>query len=363
MKILHISAINTCNIGGILKKYFVEKKNIKYDVLSLCKNEFGFKDDICLNLKLFPKKGFYRKVQKLVLRTELRKNSYERRTKEQGSYKTLSGKFYKTLFFRFRDYINRPILKKAIEKYNLLGYDFYIYETGTPLSRDFYFEKQLVKNNKKFMNLYIGLDVRIRGIHIFMEDNAIKSATAELDHLTLDPELEFIFLPFNDNLFKKAMPVSNEKLQIIHAPRSRVTKSTYKIIELINELRHTHGHLFEFHLLENKTFDEVIQVKRECDLLIDQIGDKCGWGYGSNSLEAFALGLAAATEMNEHYEKFLPDHPFININENNFKEKIIEVIEDRELLNRKKREGQQWLKKTHSAENAAKKILEIYNKH
>ena len=361
MKILHIAAINTCNIGGMLKKYFVEEKNIQYDVLSLFENENGFKDDICLNLKLYPNKGFNREIQKLLLRTELRKNVYEQRSKEQSYYNTLSGKFYKTLFFRFRDYINRPILKKAIEQYDLLGYDFYIYETGAPLSRDFYFEKRLVKNNKKFMNLYIGLDVRIRGIHRFMDENAIKSVTAELDHLTLNPELEFTLLPFNYDLLKKNTTNNNEKLQIVHAPRSRVTKGTDKIIELIDELKVTHGHLFDFYLLENMTFKEVIEVKRKCDLLIDQLGDHCGWGYGFNSLEAFALGLAVANEMNEHYEKFMPDHPFININESNFKEKIIEVIEDRELLNRKKREGHEWLKKTHSAENAANKILEIYN--
>ena len=361
MKILHISAINTCNIGGVLKKYFVEEKNIQYDVLSIFKNENGFKDDICLNLKLYPEKGIKREIQRLLLRTELRKTGYERRNKEQGYYEKLSGKLYKTLFFRFRDKINRPILKKAIEQYDLLGYDFYVYETGTPLSRDFYFEKLLIKNNKKFMNLYIGLDVRIRGIYKFMDENAIKSVTAELDHLTLNPELEFVFLPFNYNLFKKNIPDKNEKLQIVHAPRSRITKGTDKILYLINQIKLSHGNLFDFHLLENIPYDEVIKVKKKCDLLIDQIGDNCGWGYGFNSLEAFALGLAVATEMNEYYEKFMPDHPFININENNFKEKIIEVIEDRELLNRKKREGHEWLKKTHTAEKAANKILEIYN--
>jgi len=361
MKILHITLINNCNIGGMLKEYFVENKNIQYDVLSVFRNEFNFRDDICLNLKWYPKKGFNRKIQKSILGNAKRYTDYTQRSKDQIYYEDLSGKFYKTLFFRLRDTINRSLIKKAIKQYDLLGYDFYIYETGAPLSRDFYFEKLLVKNNKKFMNWYIGLDVRIRGIHKFMDENAVISVTGELDHLTLKPELKYMFGPFNNKLSEKYITNNNDKLQIVHAPRNRIFKGTDKIIDLINQLRVTHGHLFDFYLLENMTFDEVIEVKRKCDLLIEQIGDKGGWGYGFNSLEAFALGLAVATEMNEHYEKFLSDHPFININENNFKEKIVEVIKDRELLNRKKEEGREWLKKTHSVENAANRILEIYN--
>lgn len=361
MKILHITPINNCNLGGMLKKYFVEQKNIGYDVLSLFENEFHFKDDICLNLKWYPRKGFNRKVQKLLLRNAKPYSNYTQKSKAKIYYESLSGKFYKNLFFRFRDRVNRPIIKKAIEQYDLFGYDFYVYETGTPLSRDFHFERKLLKNNKKFMNWYIGLDVRTRGIHKFMDENAIKSVTGELDHLTLKPDLGYIATPFNYGLLEKQVINNNDKIQIVHAPRNRVFKSTDKIIELIDQIKHTHGHLFDFHLLEKLTFDEVIEVKRKCDLLIEQIGDKGGWGYGFNSLEAFALGLAVATEMNAQYEKFIPDHPFININKNNFKEKIIQVIEDRELLNRKKREGHEWLKKTHSAENTANKILEIYN--
>ena len=360
MKFLHITPLNNSNLGGILRKYFSEEKKIRYDVLSLFKNEFNFQDDICLNLKWHPKKGFNRKIQKLLLGNEKSYNDYTPRSKERVYYKTLSGKFYKTLFFRLRDAINRPIINKAIKEYDLLNYNFYIYETGTPLSRDFYFEKKLVENNKKFMNWYIGLDVRTRGIHRFMDENAIKSITSELDHLSLKPDLGYIFPPFNEILLEKPSFNNNEKLQIVHAPRNRVTKGTDKILEFMDQIKLTHGHLFDFHLLENKTFDEVIEVKRKCDLLIEQIGDNSGWGYGANSREAFALGLAVASEMNEHYEKFIPDHPFININENNFKEKIIRVIEDRELLNSKKKEGHIWLKRTHSVENAVNTIIEIY---
>ena len=361
MKLLHITPINNSNLGGILKQHFSEKKKTQYDVLTLFENEYNFQDDICLNLKWYPKKGFNRTIQQLLRGNVKPYTDYSRRSKEQGYYETLSSKLYKTLFFQIRDAINHPIIKRAIEQYDLLNYDFYIYETGTPLSRDFYFEKRLVKNNKKFMNWYIGLDVRTRGIHKFMDENSIKSVTGELDHLTLNPDLGYIFPPFNEGLLEKHITNNNKKLQIVHSPRNRVFKGTDKILELINQIKHTHGDLFDFHLLENLTFDEVITVKRKCDLLIEHIGDNSGWGYGANSREALALGLAVASEMNEQCEKFLPDHPFININETNFKEKIIEVIEDKDLLNRKKREGHDWLKKTHSAENAANKILEIYN--
>ena len=45
-------------------------------------------------------------------------------------------------------------------------------------------------------------------------------------------------------------------------------------------------------------------IKKTCDILIDQIGDSGGWGYGMNSIEAMALGLCCMTQMNDRCNKF-----------------------------------------------------------
>ena len=44
--------------------------------------------------------------------------------------------------------------------------------------------------------------------------------------------------------------------------------------------------------------------KKISDILIDQIGDSGGWGYGMNSIEAMTLGLCCMTQMNDTCNKF-----------------------------------------------------------
>ena len=51
------------------------------------------------------------------------------------------------------------------------------------------------------------------------------------------------------------------------------------------------------------------EIKKTCDILIDQIGDSGGWGYGMNSVESMKLGLCCMSEMNAACNKFFKDNP------------------------------------------------------
>ena len=98
-----------------------------------------------------------------------------------------------------------------------------------------------------------------------------------------------------------------------HAPTNRFYKGSNHIIRICEKLK-MEGKI-EFDLIENVTNEDALKRKKKLDIFIDQIGDKGGWGYGMNSIESLSMGICTLTEMNQSYEDFISDHPFVNINE------------------------------------------------
>ena len=95
--------------------------------------------------------------------------------------------------------------------------------------------------------------------------------------------------------------------------------------------------------------------------MIDQINDKGGWGYGMSSVEAMAMGLCCATQMNEKYEEFIPNHPFININKNNIYNELSKIIENSNIINQLKKQSREWVEKTHDIQVVGGKLYDYYN--
>ena len=116
----------------------------------------------------------------------------------------------------------------------------------------------------------------------------------------------------------------------------------------------------KFILIENMPYSEVMKIKKNCDILIDQVGDRGGWGYGMSSVEAMSLGLCCATQINKQVKKTILDHPFININENNLYQKLNDIINDKTELYSLKKKSYEWVKEKHGAERVAKNIYEMY---
>ena len=55
-----------------------------------------------------------------------------------------------------------------------------------------------------------------------------------------------------------------------------------------------------------------------------------------SSIESLSMGLVCLTELVREYQNFIPDHPFINVNKQNLKEKILDLTKRHELLVKKK---------------------------
>jgi hypothetical protein len=165
-----------------------------------------------------------------------------------------------------------------------------------------------------------------------------------------------MFLPFfiSPNLsFKKTL----KKIKICHSPTDRHYKGSNKIIDVCKKIEEENSHV-EFVLIENMSHNDVMEIKKTCDILIDQVGDFGGWGYGMNSVESMALGLCCMTQMNSVCDSFFTGHPFININKNNLEGKLNDLISNPLIIDEYKNRSIQWVKDKHGV----KKVGEILYK-
>ena len=149
-------------------------------------------------------------------------------------------------------------------------------------------------------------------------------------------------------------------MKICHAPTNRFYKGSEHIIEICRLLE-KQGKI-EFDLIENLPHSVALDRKSNSDIFIDQIGNKGGWGYGMNSIESLSMGICTLTEMNDEYNKFIPDHPFINVNKQTLKIELSKII-----LNRKKildfgKKGRVWVEKNHDVKRVSERLYSYYEK-
>ena len=60
------------------------------------------------------------------------------------------------------------------------------------------------------------------------------------------------------------------------------------------------------------------------------------------------------------YKNFIPDHPFIDINKNNLREKIIHLSKNKDIVIQKKDDGKKWVKKYHDISSVSDSLYKFY---
>ena len=357
MKILYISPENTVGTMSLWKKAHQLKGN-QCEVLTLYKSLNQSEPGICLNLPFISTSSSYlnaRHKYYKIFRGGL--GDYQEREGFPPLWEASS--FIEESYFKIRDWIWSFYIEKAINKYNLLDYDIYHFEWGLGLYRDCRFAKQISKKNKPIICTYHGQDMRTRGVIKELDKISNLNLTSEVDLLYKHPKIEYQFLPYEtgDYSIKKSI---SDPIKICHSPTNRHYKGSDDIIKICNELQQEG--IIKFLLIEGKSQGEVIKIKKDCDIYIDQIHNRGGWGYGMSSVEALSMGLVCMTELIPKYQNFIPDHPFISINKKNLKEKIIHLSQNKEIVIQKKYESKKWVKKYHDISSVSDSLYKLYEK-
>jgi glycosyltransferase involved in cell wall biosynthesis len=340
VKILYIAPENV--VGNLNTwKVIHESRGNECRFITFFPSRYGFPDDICLHLPFVAPAPIFIWMRKFIYSIFGGPNQQIELEGYPPIWKPAN--FFIKSFFSFRDRLWRKTIEPVIEKYDFLKYDILHLETGLGLYRDGNFVKHFKEKGGTVINTFHGVELRHRGVIPVIDKMTDLNLTSELDLLPKHPNLKYLHLAFDIDQYKPDYSIL-QPITICHTTRNRYFKGSDKIIDVCRKLEKSYD--VRFLLAENVQHSEAIDIKREANIYIDQIANIAP-GYGMNSIEAMAMGSACLTLMDEEYEQFIPDHPFVNVNPENLELKLIQLIENPKKITEIAKQSYEWLKSTH----------------
>jgi glycosyltransferase involved in cell wall biosynthesis len=325
-------------------------------LVTLCECVNEFEEDICLHLPLLKGTAFHQILKGVMNRLHGNRPKFERPKGEVPTWRPRSG--LEARFFQLREALWKPRIERAIREHRLDEFDIFHLESGIGFFRDARFLKTMKANGKRVVCYYLGTDLRDRGVIPSIGKISDLNLTCEWDHLAIDPQLTYFFIPFDASRYEYREP-SFDRLRVVHAPRNRWIKGTETLLATVERARRRAD--FEFDLIEGVTHEEAIRRKRAANLLIDQIGENSATtGYGMNSLEALALGIPCMTSMTDPYREFLEPHPFLLTTPETLESQLAALAEDPHVLAERARRGREWVEAVHGADRIVERIYAKY---
>tara|TARA_Y100000590_G_scaffold356003_1_gene410004 strand:- start:300 stop:1382 length:1083 start_codon:yes stop_codon:yes gene_type:complete len=356
MKILYISPENTVGTLSLWKKEH-EANGHECRTVTFFKSPKNFDEDICLELPFNFTKPWMAYIRNQVYKLYRGKTGYY---KEKDGCPPVWGPegWADSQFLKFKDWLWKPTVLKAIDKYNLFDFDVVHFDSGMDFLKDESFVSALYKKGKKIICHYHGEDLRSRGVMPFIDNISDLNLTNELDLLHKHPNIHYLFLPFETSQFSIKNKVS-DVIRVAHSPTNRYYKGSNTIIYACKKLEE--DGLIVFDLIENLSHKETLERKKLADIFIDQIGEFGGWGYGMSSIESLSMGICTLTEMNQTYQKFIPDHPFINIDSRSIISVIKSLVNDKNKIIEYGYKSRVWVKNYHDIKKVSKSLYKYYN--
>jgi glycosyltransferase involved in cell wall biosynthesis len=351
MKILHIAPFNIANVPLTL---VLAERNLGHEsrLITFARHPRGFPEDICLDLPLVHFKGLTWLKRLVAGKSRIAVSNIKPQLAHLPPIWRPTP--LEKLLIKFREALWQPRVKQAVERYRLDQFDVIQLDGGVGFFRDGRDIVRWKKMGKKIICCYAGSDLRVRGVIPPIDAIADVNVTVEFDHLQLHPKIHHVMFPFDASRFEPLPHRAEKILRIGHAPTNRAAKGSDVIIPVVQELEKEFP--VQLILIENLPYQKAIQRKAQCHIFIDQIGDL---GYGINSLEALAMGIPTCTCLAPGFEQHYPDHPFIVIDAENLKQRLIDVIQDKALRRIKARQGLHWVKQYHDPMRVVQTIHDL----
>ena len=352
MKILHIAPFN---IAGVPIEFVLAERDLGHysRLVTLSRDWRDYQEDICLELPWMDS-PLLRFAKRFVSdRRVLQKRNVKEQIEQIPRIWRPKGWSERTLV-AFRDWIWERKVQLFIEEHQLSDFDLYQLDGGLGFLRSGKIIRQLKQIGKKIVCCYLGSDLRLRGVIPTIDKVSDLDLTTEFDLQKLHPDIHHIFFPFNSQRFR-IKTAENKVLRICHSPTDRQAKGSEQIIAVVKKLEKRYP--VQLVLIENLTHAEALDIKAECDIMIDQLGEL---GYGISSLEALAMGIPTLTALTPEYAQYIPDHPFIRVDAENLEQKLIQVVTNREYRRGRGIAGRKWVEKSHDSRSVVAGILEIY---
>lgn len=148
-------------------------------------------------------------------------------------------------------------------------------------------------------------------------------------------------------------PTPPEKiLRVCHTPSDRIYKGTRSVIAAMRPDR-MGGARVEFILKPLLPYPQILDVRRRCQVLIDQNVESIG-GYGAAAMEAMAEGLVVVSNCNKvvpEVDSMIPRPPILMVrSEDDITETIRRLATDRDYLQSCRQASLDWARKHLSPE-------------
>ena len=80
-----------------------------------------------------------------------------------------------------------------------------------------------------------------------------------------------------------------------------------------------------------------------------------------NSVESLSMGICTLTQINKKYQSFIPDNPFININENTLESILNDLIKNKKKVYATSKRSKIWVEENHDIKKVSDKLYDYYN--
>jgi len=353
-RILHLAPFNTSGVPITLVR---AERELGFEsrLITMGRDPRGYEEDVCLDLPFLDFIGtrWAKKIFSNPVRLQV---TNRRKILAQIPPTWTPHSLPEKRLIKFREWIWQKKIAMAMVEIGFWNFDLYQLDGGLEFYRDGRTIRELKKRGKKIICLYTGSDLRTRGVIPQIDACVDLNLTLEFDHLALHPNIQHVFFPLDIRRFSLA-PIRNDHHIVIgHAPTNRAAKGSDTIIAVVQNLQNEFP--IDLELIENVSHDEALRRKARCDIFIDQIGEL---GYGINAIEALAMGICACTALVSGFAEKYPDHPFVEINAENLRERLIELCQRPEERRRLRQYGRAWIERMHEARQVVQRIHQLLN--
>lgn len=175
-------------------------------------------------------------------------------------------------------------------------------------------------------------------------------------------DLEWLPTPIDvDRLAAMRAPHGTDIIRIAHAPTRRSIKGTDAFLRAIARLQRM-GYPVEADLIERVPWAECLRRKATADIYYDQ----AQLGYGSNALEAWAMGIpviaGAADATLEEMQRRIGYLPFYPTSEDTLFETIRTLVDYPGLREQYALGGSEYVRRFHSHPPVVSQLQSIYQR-
>lgn len=317
---------------------------------------YRFQEDLCFNLWAMPSRPWVHSFRRTLNRLQSLPNLLDL---EGNPPYWKPASIWEEWLYRLRDSVNTPRILNAIRRWSLDDYDIYHFEQGIDPFRNGRWARELARRGKHIVCFYHGTDLRNRGVIREVHRVSGLNLTSEIDLLPRLPAMKYLYLPIDtDELHPNPRPPDG-RIHIGHAARNRSLKGSDVIEAAVRRLAHRYP--VDWVMIENMPHDEALRIKATCDIFIDQITDKGGWGYGASSIESLAMEMPTLTLINPHTAAFLGEHPFVSVSSETLERELVGLIEEPERRRKLGKQGREWVIRRHGLDSVMNALYAYYH--